>query len=83
MVLPVPRVRLSVGLSHTRAISHTLLPSREYSHLPLKVMLHGTIRNDDFYRNAELLCWNNDITMRATILQRCVALKVVVPSRLV
>ena len=45
----------------------------------LKVMLHGAIRNDDFYRNTALHCWNNVVTIRnnvASILQRCVALKV-------
>ena len=52
----------------------------------LKVMLHGTILNDDFYRNTALHCWNNVVTIRnnvATILQRCVALKIVVANRLV
>ena len=34
-----------------------LLPS------PLKVMLHGKIRNDDFLRNTVLQCWNNVATM--------------------
>ena len=44
----------------------------------LTVMLHGTIRNDDFQRNKALQCWNNVVTIRnnvATMLQRCVALK--------
>ena len=27
-------------------------------------MLHGTIRNDDFLRNKELVCWNNVVTIR-------------------
>ena len=52
----------------------------------LKVMLHGTIRNDDFYRNTELQCWNNVVTIRnnvATMPQRCVALKIVFANRLV
>ena len=52
----------------------------------LKVMLQGTIRNDDFYCNTELQCWNNVVTIRnnvATMLQRCVALKIVVANRLV
>ena len=47
----------------------------------LKVMLHGTIGNDDFERNTALQCWNNVVTIRnnvATMLQRCVALKIVV-----
>ena len=52
----------------------------------LKVMLHGTIRNDDFYRNTALQCWNNVVTIRnlnvATMLQRCVARKIVVANRL-
>ena len=41
-------------------------------------MLHGTIRNDDFWRNTSLQCWNNVVTIRnnvATMLQRSVALK--------
>ena len=49
-------------------------------------MLHGTIRNDDFKRNAALQCWNNDVTIQnnvATMLQRCVGLKIVVANRFV
>ena len=44
----------------------------------VKVMLHGTICNDDFKRNTALQCWNSVITIRnnvATMLQRCVAAK--------
>ena len=51
-----------------------------------KVMLHGTILNDNFKRNTELQCWNNVEIIRtnvATMLQRCVALKIVVANRLV
>ena len=43
-------------------------------------MLNGTIRN------TALQCWNNVVTIRndvATMLQRCVALKIVVANRLV
>ena len=50
----------------------------------LKVMLHGTIRNDDFLRNTALQCWNNVATIKinfATMLQSCVALKIVVANR--
>ena len=50
----------------------------------LKVMLHWTIRNDDFYRNTALPCWNNVVTLRnnvAIMLQRCVALKIVLTNR--
>ena len=46
-----------------------------------KVMLHGIIRNDDFQRNTALQCWNNIVTIQknvATMLQRCVALKIFV-----
>ena len=49
-----------------------------------KVMLHGTIRNDYFKRNTALQCCNiigstgNNV---ATILQSCVALKVVLANR--
>ena len=47
-------------------------------------MLHGKIRNDDFQRNTALQCWNNVVTLRnnvATLLQPCVALKIVVANR--
>ena len=52
----------------------------------LKVMLPGTIRNDDFQRNPALQCWNNIVTIEnnvATMLQRCVSLKIVVADHLV
>ena len=52
----------------------------------LKVMLHGTIRNDDFQRNPALQCWSTIVTTQnnvATMLQRCVALKIVVADHLV
>ena len=32
-----------------------------------EVMLHGTIRNDDFSRNTALQCWNNVETNRNNI----------------
>ena len=51
----------------------------------VKVILHGTIRNDDFQRNTALQRWSNVVTIRnnvATMLQRCVALKIVVANRL-
>ena len=47
-------------------------------------MLHGTIRNDDILRNTALQCWNNIATIwinAATMLQLCVALKIVVANR--
>ena len=50
----------------------------------LKVMLHGTIGNDDFQRSTALQCWNNVVTIRnniGTMLQPCVALKIVVANR--
>ena len=49
-------------------------------------MLHWTIRNDDFHENTAFQCWNNVVTIRnnvATMLQRCVALKIVIANRLV
>ena len=52
----------------------------------LKAMLHRTIRNDDFERNRALQCWNSVVTIPnnvATMLQRSVALKIVVANRLV
>ena len=54
--------------------------------LDIKVMLHRTIRHDDFKRNKALQCWNNVVIIRnnvATILQRGAALKIVVANRLV
>ena len=50
----------------------------------LKVMLHGTIGNDDFQRSTALQCWNNVVTIRnniGTMLQPRVALKIVVTNR--
>ena len=52
----------------------------------VKVMLHGTTRNDDFWRNTSLQYWNNVVNIRnnvATMLQRCVVLKIVVANRFV
>ena len=49
-------------------------------------MLHGTIRNEDFYCHIALQCWSNVVTIRndvATMLQRFVELKIVVPNCLV
>ena len=49
-------------------------------------MLHGTIRNDDFHGITALQCWNNVVTIRknvATMLQHCVALKILNENRLV
>ena len=51
-----------------------------------KVMLHGKIRNDYSQRNTALRCWNNVVTIRNNVtamLQRSVALKIVVANRLV
>ena len=41
--------------------------------ITLKVILHGTIRNDDFYRNTELQCWNNVVTIRNNAATLCCA----------
>ena len=49
-------------------------------------MLHGTIRNEDFQHNTAEQCWNNVVTILnnvATMLQRCVALKIAVANPLV
>ena len=49
-------------------------------------MLHGTIRNDDFQQKTAMQCWNNIVTIWnnvATMLQRCVVLKIIVANRLV
>ena len=51
----------------------------------VKVMLHGTIRKDDFKRNTALQRWSNVVTIRdnvATMLLRYVALKIVFANRL-
>ena len=32
-----------------------------------KVMLNGTIRNDDFWRNTSLQCWSNVVTIRNNV----------------
>jgi len=49
---------------------------------PLKVVLHETIRNDDFYRNTALQhCCDivsNGYNLVQTLQRRCVALKIVV-----
>ena len=39
----------------------------------IKVMLHGTIRNDDFYRNTALQCWNNVVTIQNNVAMLCCA----------
>ena len=49
-------------------------------------MFHGTTYNDDFKRNAVLQCWSNVAAIRSNVkamLQRCVALKIVVVYPLV
>ena len=41
----------------------------------IKVLFHGTIRNNEFSGNTALQCWNNAATIRnnvATMSQRCV-----------
>ena len=51
----------------------------------VKGMLHDTIRNHDFKRKRALQCWNNVVTIPnniVTMLQRCVALTIVVANRL-
>ena len=51
-----------------------------------KIMLHGTIRNNYFHGNTAWQCWNNVAAIRnkvATVLQRCVALKIVIANLLV
>ena len=45
--------------------SSFLLPS------PLKVMLHGTIRNDDFKRITSVQCWNNVVTYTSYTSHQC------------
>ena len=58
--------------------------TRKVVFLSIEAMLHWTIRNVDFQRNTALQCWNNVATIRnyvATMLERCVALKIVSCSR--
>ena len=33
----------------------------------VKVILHGTVRNDDFLSNTTLQCWNNVVTIRNNV----------------
>ena len=33
----------------------------------IKVTLHGTIHNDDFWHNTALQCWNNVVTLRNNV----------------
>ena len=52
----------------------------------LKVMLNGTIRNDDFLCNTAMQYWNNVANIRnnvTTMMPRRVALKMVVANCLV
>ena len=52
----------------------------------LKGDVTRTIRKDDFQRNTALQCWNNVASTQnnvATMLQRCVVLKIVVANSLV
>ena len=49
-------------------------------------MLHGMIRNNNFERKTALQYWNNVATVRnnaATMMQHCVALKIIVANCLV
>ena len=65
---------------------HVLIPHSPFLVLETSTMvLHRTIRNDDFLRSTARQCWNNVVTIRnnvSTMLQRCVALKMVVGNRL-
>ena len=68
-------MQLEVFLAGNRMVTQTF-----------NLMLHGTIGNDDFYRNTALQCWNNVVAIRnnvARMLQRRVAQKIVVANRLV
>ena len=47
-------------------VSGFLLNLRRGCYL-LKVMLHETIRNDDFERNTTRQCWNNVVTIRNNV----------------
>ena len=62
----------------------TLIQTEKRYNLCFKVMLHGTIRNDDFQPNTGLQCWKHVVTIQnnvATMLLRCVALNIVVANR--
>ena len=63
--------------------SNNFHPSSQLQIGELKMILHGTISKDDLQRNTALQCWNNVVTIRnnvATMLQRCVAIKIFVAN---
>ena len=39
----------------------------------MKVILHGTIRNDDFQRNTALQCWNHTVIIGNNVATLCLA----------
>ena len=43
------------------------------SPIPLKVILHWTIRNDNCWRNTVSQCWNNVVTIRNNVATLCCA----------
>ena len=66
-----PRLPWMTWISVSNSYWHTTCVLIEKSHLglyslwfPLKVVLHQTIRKDDFSRNTVLECWNNVATIR-------------------
>ena len=38
-----------------------------FENLGVKVILHGTIRNDDFQHNTALQCWNSVVLIRNNV----------------
>ena len=83
-----PLLSAKAGYFRYKAQSLRGLPSYRFCQmikLSVSVMLHGTIRSDNSWRNTSLQCWNNVVTMStmleqcwnnvAAMLQRCVALK--------
>ena len=62
---PVPGIRNPLrGIQNPRLSSITLHRAES---VRFKVMLHETIRNNDFQRNTALQCWNNVATIWSNV----------------
>ena len=57
---------------HFHYLNHTRLVLKENFNI-IKVMLHATIRNDDFLRNTTLQCRNSVVTIRNNVATLCCA----------
>ena len=68
-----PLLSAKAGYFRYKAQSLRGLPSYRFCQmikLSVSVMLHGTIRSDNSWRNTSLQCWNNVVTM-STMLEQC------------